>query len=207
MLPTEIKLTSYQKMTASPYQISKYVSHLNPENILQTLTCATSLETTNRLGELLHIDGFNPGAGTPRDMTLLETISASWIICNSWAGIAATISLAITLGGPAILIYGPIVVFVLVGCCAVTLAELASVYPTAGGQYHWTSILAPKKVSRGLVSECICHKLRIVPHSSVVADQLMTLDRATSVGLPMSSPGSRLAPASPSLHPRSSSRW
>jgi len=42
--------------------------------------------------------------------------------------------------------------FVLVGACALTLAELASVYPTAGGQYHWTSILAPKGWSRGLVS-------------------------------------------------------
>lgn len=87
-------------------------------------------------------------------MTLWETISASWIICNSWAGIAATIALAITLGGPAILIYGPVVMFFLVGCCSITLAELASVYPTAGGQYHWTSILAPKKLSRGLVRLC-----------------------------------------------------
>lgn len=42
--------------------------------------------------------------------------------------------------------------FIMVGACAATLAELASVYPTAGGQYHWTSILAPAKWSRGLVN-------------------------------------------------------
>jgi choline transport protein len=30
----------------------------------------------------------------------------------------------------------------------VTLAELASVYPTAGGQYHFTSILAPQRYNR-----------------------------------------------------------
>jgi choline transport protein len=42
--------------------------------------------------------------------------------------------------------------FVLVGACAATLAELASVYPTAGGQYHWTSILAERRWGRGIVS-------------------------------------------------------
>jgi choline transport protein len=85
-------------------------------------------------------------------MSGLETISAGWVMCNSWAGIAATFALAIAQGGPVTLIYGPIIMFVLVGACALTLAELASVYPTAGGQYHWTSILAPKGWSRGLVS-------------------------------------------------------
>lgn len=63
-------------------------------------------------------------------MSGIETISAGWIICNSWAGIAATFALAIAQGGPVTLIYGPIIMCVLVGACAVTLAELASVYPT-----------------------------------------------------------------------------
>ncbi|KAJ5141214.1 hypothetical protein N7526_002209 [Penicillium atrosanguineum] len=61
-------------------------------------------------------------------------------------------SLAIAQGGPVTLVYGPILTLILVGACALTLAELASVYPTAGGQYHWTSILAPKSVNRALVS-------------------------------------------------------
>jgi choline transport protein len=84
-------------------------------------------------------------------MSALETISAGWIISNSWAGIAATFALAIAQGGPVTLIYGPIIMFLLVGACAASLAELASVYPTAGGQYHWVSILAPERWSRGLV--------------------------------------------------------
>jgi choline transport protein len=86
-----------------------------------------------------------------RTMSALDTISAGWIISNSWAGIAATLALAVAQGGPVTLIYGPIIMFVLVGACAVSLAELASVYPTAGGQYHWVSILAPEKWSRVLV--------------------------------------------------------
>ncbi|KAK6207120.1 hypothetical protein LQW54_007437 [Pestalotiopsis sp. IQ-011] len=113
------------------------------------------IEATNQQGQILHLTGLDGSSkASARPMTLWETISASWIICNSWAGIAATIALAITLGGPAILIYGPVIMFFLVGCCSITLAELASVYPTAGGQYHWTSILAPKKLSRGLSYFC-----------------------------------------------------
>ena len=33
-------------------------------------------------------------------------------------------------------------------CIALTFAELVSVYPTAGGQYHFTSILAPKSINK-----------------------------------------------------------
>lgn len=51
------------------------------------------------------------------------------------------------------LLYGQILIFILVGLgSTATLAELTSVYPTAGGQYHWTSILAPKSTNRALVS-------------------------------------------------------
>ena len=50
------------------------------------------------------------------------------------------------------MVYGVIVIFVTVGFSALSLAELASVYPTAGGQYHWTNIMAPERWSRSLVS-------------------------------------------------------
>ncbi|OCT46155.1 hypothetical protein CLCR_01319 [Cladophialophora carrionii] len=37
---------------------------------------------------------------------------------------------------------------------AISLAELASVYPTAGGQYNFASILTPKKIRRGVSYAC-----------------------------------------------------
>ena len=46
------------------------------------------------------------------------------------------------------LIYGMIVTTVIYLGIAILLAELASVYPTAGGQYHFTSILAPEGINR-----------------------------------------------------------
>ncbi|KAJ5989526.1 hypothetical protein N7481_004736 [Penicillium waksmanii] len=113
-----------------------------------------------------------------RKMSYLETISASWVICDSWAGLAGTVALAISQGGPVTLIYGPLLMFILVGACTLTLAELASVYPTAGGQYHWTSILAPKRVNRSLSYCCgiinmfswiaICTGIAIIPAQCIV---------------------------------------
>jgi choline transport protein len=88
---------------------------------------------------------------TSRDIGTLAIIGAGWNICNSWAGVAATMALSIASGGSVTLVYGLIIIFIFVGSSAATMAEIASVYPTAGGQYHWTSVLAPKKWNRGLV--------------------------------------------------------
>ncbi|KAM5356722.1 hypothetical protein ACJ41O_003368 [Fusarium nematophilum] len=89
-----------------------------------------------------------------RDIGLLRIIAIGFNIPNSWVAIAASFSIAIAAGGPVSLIYGSFISCTLYACAAVTLAELASVYPTAGGQYHFTSILAPKKLNRFLAYTC-----------------------------------------------------
>lgn len=93
--------------------------------------------------------GLKPQA--KRDIGLLAIVGLGWNICNSWAAISATLAISIASGGPVTIIYGILLIFVLGGACALSMAEIASVYPTAGGQYHWTSILAPRSISRGLV--------------------------------------------------------
>ena len=52
------------------------------------------------------------------------------------------------------LIYGILLTTVIYLGIAILLAELASVYPTAGGQYHFTSILAPEHSSRVFSYAC-----------------------------------------------------
>ena len=85
---------------------------------------------------------------------MLDIIPAGFNVCSSWAGLAATLYLGIISGGPVTIIYGTIVVFFTVGCCVATLAELAARYPTAGGQYHWTWLLAPTSIRRGASYTC-----------------------------------------------------
>ncbi|KAI7483868.1 amino acid transporter [Hortaea werneckii] len=81
-------------------------------------------------------------------------VALSFDICNSWAAIASTLAVAINAGGPVTLLYGIILAFVVYAAVAASLAELAGIYPIAGGQYHFTSILAPKRFHRSLSYAC-----------------------------------------------------
>ncbi|KAL2808544.1 amino acid/polyamine transporter I [Aspergillus granulosus] len=85
-----------------------------------------------------------------RKFNILSIIAVGYNISNSWVAIAASFAIAIQSGGAVSLLYGIILVTFAMLCTGVTLAELASVYPTAGGQYHFTSILASRRWSRGL---------------------------------------------------------
>lgn len=87
-----------------------------------------------------------------RNLGFVAVVCLGWNICNSWAAIAVTMAIGLPQGGLCTILYGIIVTAGAYVCCVGTLAELASVYPTSGGQYHWTSILAPHKVSRALVT-------------------------------------------------------
>ncbi|KAJ5387185.1 hypothetical protein N7509_009726 [Penicillium cosmopolitanum] len=104
---------------------------------------------------------------TERSLGTFQIIGGGWNICNSWAGIVGTLAIGISEGGTILLLYGIVIMLVFGGCCATTLAELSSVYPTAGGQYHWTSILSPKKYSR-VLSYC-CGAVNIFSWISISA--------------------------------------
>ena len=89
-----------------------------------------------------------------RDISGLSMVALAFNICNSWTAVATTFAIAISAGGTFTVIYGMIVVSVAYLAVALTLAEVSSVYPTAGGQYHFASILAPRRMSRGLSYAC-----------------------------------------------------
>ncbi|KAL6410767.1 Choline transport protein [Ilyonectria robusta] len=84
----------------------------------------------------------------------LNLIAVGFNICNTLAGVSSSMQVALLQGGPAALLYGLFVTTSLYFSIALSMAELISVYPTAGGQYHFTSILAPDRVSKGLSYIC-----------------------------------------------------
>jgi amino acid transporter len=51
-------------------------------------------------------------------------------------------------GGPAGLIYGFLLVWLGNISVFIAIGELSSAIPTAGGQYHWVSLLAPRSCKR-----------------------------------------------------------
>lgn len=86
-----------------------------------------------------------------KTLSPLATIAAAYNICQSWVAIGATLGLSVGHGGNATVIYGLIIIAVLYSAIALSIAELAAQYPTAGGQYHWSAILAPPKIRREVV--------------------------------------------------------
>ncbi|KAG7663765.1 HNM1 [[Candida] subhashii] len=92
--------------------------------------------------------------------TLKRNFSTYSIICigfgltNSWLGISSSLVAGISSGGPMLTIYGILIVAAISYCVAVTLGEMSSAIPSAGGQYVWTRVLAPKKYSSFLAYIC-----------------------------------------------------
>lgn len=107
------------------------------QRCLNNLTDAVPGETSAKspLGAVVEPSFLGLKEKAERNIGPLDIICIGWNICISWAGVSGTLALTIYQGGSVTLIYGIVVCFVMVGCSGLTLAELASVYPTAGGQY------------------------------------------------------------------------
>lgn len=60
---------------------------------------------------------------------------------------ATSLSVALPSGGPTAVIWGIVPSFIGNLAMAASMAEICHVYPTAGGQYHWSAILSPAKMA------------------------------------------------------------
>ena len=82
-----------------------------------------------------------------RRFNFLTLLSFAAATLASWeAALIANVT-ALYNGGPATWIYGFIFCWIGALLTAASLAEMASMAPTSGGQYHWVSMLAPPKYS------------------------------------------------------------
>ncbi|KAL4946697.1 hypothetical protein BDV06DRAFT_231771 [Aspergillus oleicola] len=85
-----------------------------------------------------------------RSFSLLDMVGFSFSIVTCWTALSGVFIIGVTAGGP------PVMVFGWLGVCAITLtvalsmAEMCSQWPVAGGQYSWVALLAPPKISRPL---------------------------------------------------------
>ncbi|KAH8711833.1 amino acid/polyamine transporter I [Phaeosphaeriaceae sp. PMI808] len=69
------------------------------------------------------------------------------LACSSiitWEGLFSVFIFGLRNGGPGGLIYGFLLCWAGWAAVVATMSELASMWPTAGGQYHWTYMLAPE---------------------------------------------------------------
>ncbi|CAH0041633.1 unnamed protein product [Clonostachys rhizophaga] len=68
----------------------------------------------------------------------------------TWEALTSVMAAGLVSGGPVSLVYGMIVAVIGSTCSAMSLSELASVQPTAGGQYHFVAHLSPRSIRKGV---------------------------------------------------------
>ncbi|KAJ9090762.1 hypothetical protein QFC19_009436 [Naganishia cerealis] len=89
-----------------------------------------------------------------RTFSVWSILGIGFGLTNSWFGISASLITGIQSGGPMLIIYGIIIIAFISYCIGITLSEMSSAIPLAGGQYVWTRVLSPRKHSSFLAYLC-----------------------------------------------------
>jgi choline transport protein len=69
---------------------------------------------------------------------------------NAWVALGSSISISILNGGPTGLLFGLIVAIFYYSFIGLSLSELASSLPSAGGVYHWATVAGGPRYGRAL---------------------------------------------------------
>jgi len=89
-----------------------------------------------------------------RNRSLWQVTFMCFILSSVPYGLSTTLYYPLVAGGPANVIWGWVIISFLILCVAISLAEITSVYPTAGGVYYQTFVLSPLWCRR--VASWIC---------------------------------------------------
>ncbi|KEF63764.1 uncharacterized protein A1O9_01742 [Exophiala aquamarina CBS 119918] len=81
----------------------------------------------------------------PRQFGVLSTLSLAFTITNSWIAYSAVFVIPLIAGGATCVVWSLVIGFVVCSIITLGLAELASAYPTSGGQYHFSFMVAPPR--------------------------------------------------------------
>ncbi|KAK6084314.1 amino acid permease [Seiridium cupressi] len=93
--------------------------------------------------ELLGSLGYTPELS--RNRSTLQVAFMSFVLASIPYGLATTLYYPLNGGGPVDIIWGWVAVSLIIICVASSLGEITSVYPTAGGVYYQTWMLASPK--------------------------------------------------------------
>ncbi|KAH9984369.1 APC amino acid permease [Russula vinacea] len=77
-----------------------------------------------------------------RDLTLMQNFGVSFSIISILTGIPPMFLFGLTTGGPAVMVWGFIVVAFFTMLVGLSMAEICSAHPTSGGPYYWAAMLS-----------------------------------------------------------------
>ncbi|KAI8539023.1 hypothetical protein RHMOL_Rhmol09G0148900 [Rhododendron molle] len=77
-----------------------------------------------------------------RDLSVLSNFAFSFSIISVLTGITTLYNTGLTYGGPVVLVYGWLIAGAFTMFVGLSMAEICSSYPTSGGLYYWSAMLA-----------------------------------------------------------------
>ncbi|KAJ5290780.1 Amino acid/polyamine transporter I [Penicillium angulare] len=107
---------------------------------------------TKKADRTLEDLGYTPELA--RNRSIWQVTFMCFILSSVPYGLSTTLYYPLAAGGPANIIWGWVLVSFLILCVGISLAEITSVYPTAGGVYYQTFVLSPLWCRR--VASWIC---------------------------------------------------
>ncbi|CAF0929141.1 unnamed protein product [Adineta steineri] len=78
-----------------------------------------------------------------RSLSRLTNYGMTLSVVSITSGITSLFAYGLNTGGPVVMVYGWIVVALFTICVGLSMAEICSAYPTAGGLYFWAAHLVP----------------------------------------------------------------
>ncbi|KAF7540460.1 hypothetical protein G7054_g1360 [Neopestalotiopsis clavispora] len=95
-----------------------------------------------------------------RNRSTLHVAFMSFVLASIPYGLATMLYYPLAGGGPVDVIWGWVLVSAIIVCVALSLGEITSIYPTAGGVYYQTFMLAPHRSRR--VTAWVCGWLYVI---------------------------------------------
>ncbi|KAF8530211.1 APC amino acid permease [Hysterangium stoloniferum] len=80
-----------------------------------------------------------------RDLSLLQNFGVSFSIISVITGTASLFLYGLNTGGPAVMVWGWVVVSFFTMMVGLAMAEICSAHPTSGGPYFWAAKIVPEK--------------------------------------------------------------
>ncbi|KAI6021042.1 amino acid/polyamine transporter I [Pisolithus marmoratus] len=77
-----------------------------------------------------------------RELSLLQNFGVSFSIISIITGIPSLFLYGLNTGGPAVMVWGWIIVSCMTMLVGLAMAEICSAHPTSGGPYYWAAMLA-----------------------------------------------------------------
>ncbi|KAK6371625.1 hypothetical protein LTS17_008877 [Exophiala oligosperma] len=140
---TAINASSVRSLKDETKNNSAAETPLNKEDLI-VVGSINSVEDADDV--VLRANGHDPAM--QRQFKWLSALGLAFSITNSWVGYLSNFGQNLIYNGPRMVIFGLVLAFFVQFAVTLGLSELASAFPSSGGQYHFCYILAPKKHKR-----------------------------------------------------------